>query len=239
MGDVADATDMGILLACTYDTLALSSGFIANTFAMMWGSGCKDRIRPMAHRWRTSDEGRESYARRWKDMEWVDWRLSNSRIIVHATSCNVGTSFDEASVFVSPLTGSEDAWFSIGGPYLTAYIMGSFLGFACLLGDMTGSFFKRRRGLKREGDVSSKAPLLELTVCNHGVLMGAVVPWTIASCIVGTPPTHGDYHRDYTHFAPILQPHWLCDWMERRPVLNREGFMIGLLLGVSCALQRF
>ncbi len=27
----------------------------------------------------------------------------------------VGTTFDEASVFVSPLTGSEDAWFSIGG----------------------------------------------------------------------------------------------------------------------------
>ena len=26
---------------------------------------------------------------------------------------------------------------------------------------MTGSFLKRRRGLKREGDVSSKAPLLD------------------------------------------------------------------------------
>ena len=73
----------------------------------------------------------------------------------------VGTSFDEATVFVSPLTGSEGAWFSIGGPWLTAYILGVFLGFACLLGDMTGSFFKRRRGLKREGDVSSKAPLLD------------------------------------------------------------------------------
>ena len=39
--------------------------------------------------------------------------------------------------------------------------LGTFLGFACLLGDSTGSFFKRRRGLKREGDVSSKAPLLD------------------------------------------------------------------------------
>ena len=39
--------------------------------------------------------------------------------------------------------------------------MGTFLGFACLSGDSTGSFFKRRRGLKREGDISSKAPLLD------------------------------------------------------------------------------
>ena len=70
----------------------------------------------------------------------------------------VGTTFDEASVFVSPLTGSDGAWFSIGGPWLTAYVLGTFLGFACLVGDMTGSFFKRRRGLKREGEVSSKAP---------------------------------------------------------------------------------
>ena len=73
----------------------------------------------------------------------------------------VGTTFDEASVFVSPLTGSDGTWFSIGGPWFTAYVLGTFLGFACLVGDMTGSFFKRRRGLKREGEVSSKAPLLD------------------------------------------------------------------------------
>jgi CDP-2,3-bis-(O-geranylgeranyl)-sn-glycerol synthase len=64
-------------------------------------------------------------------------------------------------VFASPLTGSSGAWFELGGTNLTAFILGSFLGFACLLGDSTGSFVKRRRGLKREGDVSSKAPLLD------------------------------------------------------------------------------
>ena len=30
-----------------------------------------------------------------------------------------------------------------------------------MLGDTAGSFIKRRRGLKREGDESSKAPLLD------------------------------------------------------------------------------
>lgn len=74
----------------------------------------------------------------------------------------MGTVFNDGStVFASPLAGSSGAWFEVGGTGLTAFILGSFLGFACLLGDSTGSFVKRRRGLKREGDVSSKAPLLD------------------------------------------------------------------------------
>ena len=88
MGDVADATDMGILLLALMTLWLYLPGFIANIRHDVGEVVAKDRIRPMAHRWRTSDEGRESYAGRWKDMEWFDWRLSNSRIIVHATSCN-------------------------------------------------------------------------------------------------------------------------------------------------------
>ena len=42
-----------------------------------------------------------------------------------------------------------------------ALILGFLLGLACLIGDSTGSFFKRRRGLKREGEISSKAPILD------------------------------------------------------------------------------
>jgi len=73
----------------------------------------------------------------------------------------VGNDFDGAAIFASPIIGAEDAWFSIGNDWVAAYILGTFLGFACLFGDLTGSFFKRRQGLKREGDVSSKAPLLD------------------------------------------------------------------------------
>ena len=39
--------------------------------------------------------------------------------------------------------------------------MGFILGVACMVGDLCGSFIKRRRGLKREGDESSEAPLLD------------------------------------------------------------------------------
>jgi CDP-diglyceride synthetase len=43
----------------------------------------------------------------------------------------------------------------------TAFFVGSMLGLSSLIGDSTGSYIKRRRGMKREGDVSSKAPLLD------------------------------------------------------------------------------
>ena len=74
---------------------------------------------------------------------------------------NAGSISENTALFASPLAGSAGTWFAAGGPMLSAFILGSFLGFMCLVGDSTGSFFKRRRGLKREGDVSSKAPLLD------------------------------------------------------------------------------
>jgi CDP-2,3-bis-(O-geranylgeranyl)-sn-glycerol synthase len=67
----------------------------------------------------------------------------------------------ESKIFAHPLTGFENSWFDLGSTTVSAFILGTFLGFACLVGDSTGSFFKRRRGLKREGDISSKAPLLD------------------------------------------------------------------------------
>jgi CDP-2,3-bis-(O-geranylgeranyl)-sn-glycerol synthase len=75
---------------------------------------------------------------------------------------NIATVFDDgATVFAHPLLGAEGAWFFIGGATGAAFVLGTFLGLTCLLGDSVGSFAKRRRGLKREGDVSSKAPLLD------------------------------------------------------------------------------
>jgi CDP-2,3-bis-(O-geranylgeranyl)-sn-glycerol synthase len=141
-------------------------GFLANTFAMMWGKWLpKTGYGPWP-----IDGGRN-----WKDGNRIlgDGKTWNGLIGGSMTSgllCMLivslmggapdGTSI-EAGVFAHPLTGFEDAWFNIGGEMFSAFIMGTFLGFACLLGDSTGSFVKRRRGLKREGEVSSKAPLLD------------------------------------------------------------------------------
>jgi len=68
--------------------------------------------------------------------------------------------------FIDPLiyaNSSDWFWFFGGeiGSSLAAFTMGFILGFSCMIGDMCGSFVKRRRGLKREGDESSEAPLLD------------------------------------------------------------------------------
>ena len=55
----------------------------------------------------------------------------------------------------------SDAWFYLGGNLSTAFAMGCVMGFGCMFGDSAGSFVKRRAGHKREGDVSSEAPLLD------------------------------------------------------------------------------
>ena len=69
--------------------------------------------------------------------------------------------------FVDPLIYADSSdWFwllgtnELGG-ITAAFIMGFILGVACMIGDLFGSFIKRRRGLKREGAESSEAPLLD------------------------------------------------------------------------------
>ena len=73
-----------------------------------------------------------------------------------------GRSFANSKPFVDPLElTNESDWFWMFNDSLTAFILGFLLGLACLIGDSLGSFIKRRRGLKREGDISSKAPILD------------------------------------------------------------------------------
>ena len=71
-------------------------------------------------------------------------------------------SFENSKPFVDPLElTNESDWFWMFNDSLTAFILGFLLGLACLIGDSLGSFIKRRRGLKREGEISSKAPILD------------------------------------------------------------------------------
>ena len=48
-----------------------------------------------------------------------------------------------------------------GGEWGAAFTMGFVLGTACMTGDLVGSYFKRRKGHKREGNESSQAPILD------------------------------------------------------------------------------
>ena len=161
-------TTVDFLPLCLLTLWLYLPGFLANTFAMMWGKWLpKTGYGPWP-----IDGGRT-----WKDGNRIlgDGKTWNGLIggsmtsgllcVLIASTVSLGsmdTVFaDGASVFANPLTGAEDAWFAVGGEVGAAFVLGTFLGFTCLLGDSAGSFIKRRRGLKREGDVSSKAPLLD------------------------------------------------------------------------------
>lgn len=68
---------------------------------------------------------------------------------------------DSISTYGTNTSEISDAWFYIGGPSMSAFTIGCVLGLGCMVGDSAGSFVKRRLGHKREGSVSSKAPLLD------------------------------------------------------------------------------
>ena len=160
------ALDIGLLSLCLMTLWLYLPGFLANTFAMMWGKWLpKTGYGPWP-----IDGGRN-----WKDGNRIlgDGKTWNGLVGGSMTSgvlCMIivslmgdvpNSSNVDSGIFAHPLTGFEGTWFDIGGDMFSAFILGTFLGFACLLGDSTGSFVKRRRGLKREGEISSKAPLLD------------------------------------------------------------------------------
>lgn len=165
MDNVNDvALDLGVLSLSLMTLWLYLPGFLANTFAMMWGKWLpKTGYGPWP-----IDGGKN-----WKDGNRIlgDGKTWNGLIGGSVTSGLLCTlivalmgdvpSNIEPSIFAHPLTGSENSWFNVSNDLVSAFILGTFLGFACLLGDSTGSFIKRRRGLKREGEVSSKAPLLD------------------------------------------------------------------------------
>ena len=73
-----------------------------------------------------------------------------------------GRNHAESRPFIDPtLWATSDDWFWIGGEWGAAFTMGFVLGTACMTGDLVGSYFKRRKGHKREGNESSQAPILD------------------------------------------------------------------------------
>ena len=159
-------SELGLICAALMVLWLYLPGFLANTYAMMWGKWLpKTGYGPWP-----IDGGRN-----WKDGNRIlgDGKTWNgliggsltsglmSMLIVLQMGEPTAISETGATVFIHPLTGFEGSWWDTGSTLSSAFILGTVLGFSCLLGDSAGSFVKRRRGLKREGEVSSKAPLLD------------------------------------------------------------------------------
>jgi len=84
--------------------------------------------------------------------------------------------------------------------------LGFSLGLACMIGDTAGSFVKRRKGHKREGDESSKAPLLDtmpfalfiflaaLLLFDNEVIMHNDLRPAILALLILTPIIHRSFN---------------------------------------------
>ena len=119
--------------------------------------------------------------------------------------------------FYDPMMGLEhaDPWFGFLGLYGSAFFIGYVLGFGSLIGDSVGSFFKRRRGLKREGDVSSKAPLLD------------TLPFAITCFIFGLVLFPNQLYGSWQLIPSMI---WL---LVLTPIIHRSVNVLGYKLGLK------
>ena len=185
-------------------------GFLVNTFAMMWGKWLpKTGYGPWP-----IDAGKIH-----KDGNRIlgDGKTWNGLIGGSLTSgllCVVmGLMLDSASSapFFDPV--DENGWYFFAGGILAAFILGTILGFTSLLGDLSGSYVKRRKGMKREGDTSSKAPLLD------------TLPFAISVFIFGLILFPGTLHSN-SQIIPAM-----IGIVVITPILHRSFNLIGYKLG--------
>ena len=163
-------------------------GYLANTAAMLGGKWIPDLIgfkpQPIDGGRRLSDGHRILG-------DGKTWNGLIGAIIGAGLLCMLTHSIGEnhlvdGGIFLDPLIwATPDDWFWIGGEWGAAFIVGAFLGLGCMIGDCAGSFVKRRTGKKREGDESSKAPLLDtlpFAICTF--TMGLLL---FPNLIIGNP----------------------------------------------------
>lgn len=190
-------------------------GYLVNTWAMMWGKWLpKTGYGPWpidggkVHRDgnRILGDGKT-----WNGL--IGGSLTSGILAILQVRLSRGNSTDSAP-FVDLLYGIPDeTWYSIGGWAGTAFIIGTLLGFTSLVGDSTGSFIKRRRGLKREGDISSKSPLLD------------TLPFAIFTFAGGLLLLPSAVHSDTTLIPAMLGLLFLTPIIHR--VFNLFGYKLG------------
>ena len=108
-----------------------------------------------------------------------------------------------------------DAWYHFDEGWASAFLIGFILGLACMIGDSAGSFIKRRRGLKREGEISSRAPLLD------------TLPFALG--ILGTTAL---LFHETIFFQPSIRP-YVVALLILTPVMHRATNILGYKLGLK------
>jgi len=145
-------------------------GYLSNTAAMLGGKWIPEitgmRVFPIDAGRVMSDGNRIlGDGKTWNGL--IGGTLGGGLLAILTTILSDNNEID-AAPFLSPVGAYwvdpvhlSQAWFYFDNEIITAFIIGSVMGFGCMIGDSIGSFIKRRLGHKREGEESSEAPLLD------------------------------------------------------------------------------
>ena len=193
-------------------------GFLTNTFAMMWGKWLpKTGYGP----WpidggRVHKDGNRLLGdgKTWNGL--VGGSFTAGLLAMLMTYVIGGSSpsgVQGSATFPNLYYLIEGSWLDFAGPWFATFLLGALLGLYCLIGDMTGSFFKRRKGMKREGDISSKAPLLD------------TLPFAIALFALAMLTLVGTGYSSSSLLTPMLV------LLVATPVLHRSFNLLGYWLG--------
>ncbi len=190
-------------------------GYLVNTWAMLWGKWLpKTGYGP----WPIDGGKRHSDGNRilgdgktWNGL--IGGSLTSGLLAILQVHLTCEKGFDSAPFMDLLYEIPTDSWYYIGGWAGAAFVVGTLLGFTSLLGDITGSYIKRRRGLKREGDQSSKAPLLD------------TLPFAIFTFAGGLLLLPGSVHSDTTLIPAMIGMLVLTPLIHR--LFNLMGYKLG------------
>ena len=199
--------------------ILVGPAYLANTGAMLFGKWMPDKVGFSNHKidsGRVHSDGNRILGdgKSWEGL--FGGAVFSALLMMLAHFCWKGNSAESARPFIDPLVLADSTdWFWLGNEWIAAFILGFTLGFACMLGDMAGSFVKRRQGHKREGEVSSKAPLLDTLPFAIFIFIAAVLLFRDQVLM----------HEDFTSsiFTIIIFT----------PIIHRSFNMLGYKLGLK------
>jgi CDP-2,3-bis-(O-geranylgeranyl)-sn-glycerol synthase len=207
--------DLGFVMLILSVQWLYLPGYLVNTWAMLWG-----KMLPKIGFGPWPIDGGKIHkdgnrllgdGKTWNGL--VGGSLTSGLLAIIQVWLTRDRSYDSAP-FIDLLWGIPNGeWYAIGGWVGTAFIIGTLLGFTSLIGDSVGSFIKRRRGLKREGDISSKAPLLD------------TLPFALFTFAGGLILLPNSLHSDSALIVPMI------GLLILTPIIHRAFNLIGYKLG--------
>lgn len=216
MAEITTLAELGVFTLVLSVLWLYLPGYLVNTFAMMWGKWFpKTGYGPWpidGGRMHRDGNRLLGDGKTWNGL--IGGSLTSGLLAMLMIEAFAGNGFANAPFIDISMTKTGEEYSLLGlGKGLSGFLLGTLLGFCSLVGDSTGSFFKRRRGLKREGDVSSKAPLLD------------TLPFAVFTFIGGLLLLPNTYHSGEGVLVGML------GLLILTPIIHRSFNILGYKLG--------